>query len=197
MKTRLLTDLIIDETCNRLSCLLDGREYETLKNDSLVQQIINAIIENQLSLTQIEIFLDNIFESLTPGERFPYTESVMALLFALAHAKPLESLSVLKSFAESKKAETARISRFSERLLKEMELTKTQKYFLVDCGRSEYPGDGLRLARKLPDETGKLVEKFDKAFLRDMGLKVELGDEIEITVRIISRVETRRVKLGE
>lgn len=62
----------------------------------------------------------------------------------------------------------------------------TKIYTLVDNGRDEYPGDGLRLK-------GTEGRHLDKHFLQDMGLEVQLGDEIEITARVVSRVETRRV----
>jgi hypothetical protein len=59
-------------------------------------------------------------------------------------------------------------------------------FTLVDCGRDEYPGDGLRLR----DEKGKLYEK---DFMQAMGIESNIGDAVEITVRLVSRMETRRV----
>lgn len=67
-------------------------------------------------------------------------------------------------------------------------MTVKKTYEVVSCGRDEYPGDGLRL--RPPGTTTEL----DKRFLYDMGLEVQEGDEVEITARVVSRVEVRRVR---
>lgn len=35
----------------------------------------------------------------------------------------------------------------------------------------------------------------DTAFIRDMEVPLQQGDEVEVTVRVVSRLETKRVKL--
>jgi hypothetical protein len=64
--------------------------------------------------------------------------------------------------------------------------TATKTYTIVESGRDEYPGDGLRLR----NEKGV---PFDKDFMQDMGIESSVGDEVEITVRLVSRIETKRV----
>ncbi len=64
---------------------------------------------------------------------------------------------------------------------------RSRSYVLVDSGHDEYPGDGLRM-RALAGGP-----PMDKEFLRDMGMDLRAGDEVEVTVRLVSRLETRRV----
>lgn len=63
-------------------------------------------------------------------------------------------------------------------------------YDVVSSGRDEYPGDGLRLRTK-----DALVE-FSTELLRDVGVSVQEGDEVEISIRVVSRLVTRREPAG-
>lgn len=65
-----------------------------------------------------------------------------------------------------------------------MSAWKCVLFRVVSSGRDEYPADGLRLQQ--------LGETFDKRFLDAMGVQVQAEDEIEVAVRIISRVVTER-----
>lgn len=61
---------------------------------------------------------------------------------------------------------------------------KKKVFQVTSSGRDEYPGDGLRLDKDV-----------DKRFLDHLGLEVNLGDEVEVTARIVSRIETKRKKV--
>jgi len=63
-----------------------------------------------------------------------------------------------------------------------------KRFEVVTSGRDEYPGDGLRL--RMVSGRG---DELNKDFLVAMGVNdVQVGDEIEITARIVSRIVTRR-----
>lgn len=91
-------------------------------------------------------------------------------------------------------------------------MTKTHTFLVVAAGRDEYPrggeeassrsvNNGLRLVAAAgasitgPRASARRLQR-DKDFLLDMGLEVLPGDEVEITVRIVSRVVTERVPIS-
>lgn len=67
---------------------------------------------------------------------------------------------------------------------------KRKVFEVVSCGRDEYPGDGLRLSADGD-------KNIDKGFLRVLGLEVQEGDEVEVTARVVSRMELRRVPVED
>jgi hypothetical protein len=78
------------------------------------------------------------------------------------------------------------------RIKENIQNSNSKVFNIISSERSEYPGDGLYLLDPVDPRTHNDL-KHSKSFMDNMGIKLKQGDEVEITVRIISRIETKRV----
>ena len=112
-----LLDEIASEAFRERACrIVPGREYLFFSADRTVLNLVRAV-GREPSRKAIEARLDQWFEELREGELFEYTESIMALLFALHRSEPMLFREIAKPFSRSRAAEIARLSRYAARLL--------------------------------------------------------------------------------
>lgn len=102
------------------SYLHEGREDRQLSQSPTVISLIIALRTDPNAEEVVDRYLDKWSKKLVPNEMFEYTESTMALLYALKQSRMDLFKPLARILAASKAAEIGWLSRYARRLLREI-----------------------------------------------------------------------------
>ncbi len=79
-------------------------------------------------------------------------------------------------------------------------ISNTKQFVITDIGKTDI-GSGLKMhvASRFPNSTAhpEGVRVCSTELLKELGLEVQAGDEVEVSIRIVSRMVTQRVLMHD